>query len=472
MREIADPGSLGSNVFLASKPHFRAVRGKFGSRWRRRALMAVLLALVVVGTTAGWRYVRWSQALLSARALAAQSSSTTVMEMPPAAIQQIQAISSRYPQDAEIAFLLGVAYRRAGQMTKARQQFTQAEQLGYSLEDLRREHYLILFQAGQIKESEPHLVNLLKEGCADGVAEEIYECLIKGYLTDLRLGEAMVCTDYWIDWRPSSIRARLLRATVLDMTSEIPRLTQEYREILKIDPDCFKARLAIGHLLLKSNDIAAAQQEFRRCLEIDPESPRARLGMAATLRQLGEPARVKTTLLESLDGDLSKEEKGFALAELGQLAMEQRDYKEAVQYLERALQISPDDSTARYSLGLALSRLGDKQSADAELEKSKRLKSLGERLTDAMHEIIRSPEDAATRCQAGEIMLELGLKKESLACLLSALRCDKWHVQTHQVLARFYGQAGNKDMADRHLAWAKEAASRRDQGEEESTHAP
>jgi tetratricopeptide (TPR) repeat protein len=469
MGKIVDLGLLDLD---APNPRRWAGGTMVSDRWRRRLATAALVALVVMGAAAVWRYLRWTQALLSARALAAQSSPTAVMEMPPEAIERLQAISLRYPQDSEIAYLLGVAFRRAGQMTKAREQFTRAEQLGYSLEDLRRQHYLVLFQKGAIKESETHLMNLLKGGCTDVVAEEIYECLVKGYLADLRLGEAMVCADYWIDWRPRSVRARLVRATVLDMASERPRLMEEYREILDLDPDCFKARLAIGHMLLKHKDIPGAQEEFRRCVEIDPASPRAQLGLAASLRQLGETERAKSMLLESLQGSLSRDEQSFALAELAQLAIERRDYNDALEHLERALQISPDDSAVTYAMGLVLSRLGKKQLAEAELEKSRRLEALGERLTDVMHEITKSPEDPASRCEAGEIMLELGLEKESLACLLSALRCDKWHAKTHQVLADFYARAGNKEMAYRHSAWAEQAVGQQKQADGELTHVP
>jgi Flp pilus assembly protein TadD len=442
-----------------------------GPLWRRRVVKAALVGLAVVAATIGWRYLRWNLALASARSLAAELSPSTVPQIPASALDEIKAISLRYPQDSEVAYLLGVAYRRAGQMTKARQEFTRAEQLGFSLDDLRRQHYLILFQTGEIKNSEPHLLNLLREGCSDSVAEEIYECLMKGYLADLRLSEAMVCADYWIEWQPRAVRARLLRAMVLEMALERSRLLQEYREILEIDPDCAEAHVAVGNLLLKSKDIPAAQQAFRRCLELNPQDMRARLGLAATRRQLGEP-QSKALLLESLKGNLSKDQQSFVLSELGQLAIQERDYKQALGYLQRAVAIAPDDSSARYAMGLALSRLGDKAAADDELEKSRRLESLNERLSDVMHEVIRQPQDAASRCEAGEIMLELGLEKESLACLLSALRCEKWHEKTHRVLARYYTQLGKKDMADRHLAWAEQSLDQASRGGEEPGRAP
>lgn len=427
-------------------------------------MLASLVAVGAVAATTGWRYWSWSRTLSSARALAAIVSPSSVKQMPASTIDEIQTFSSRYPQDPELAYLLGVAYRRAGKSADARREFTRAERLGFSPEDLRRQHYLLLFQMGQIKESESHLVGIINKGCSDAVAEEIYECLVKGYLADLRLREALLCTDFWIEWRPKSVRARLLRVMVLEMASERPRLIHEYREILTIDPNCAEAHSGIGHLLLNSKDASPAQREFRRCLEIDPKSVDARLGLAASCRHLGEPSQAKALLQETLEEDLTKKDESFALAELGQLAIERRDYKEAVECLRRALRLSPDDCSARYALGLALGRLGDKEAANAELEKSRRLESLDARLSDVMHEIVQRPKDPDPRREAGEILLQLGLKEESLACLLSALRCDKWHSKTHHALARYYDDTGNKDMADRHLAWAEHGSDEPPEG--------
>jgi Tfp pilus assembly protein PilF len=78
-----------------------------------------------------------------------------------------------------------------------------------------------------------------------------------------------------------------------------------------------------------------------------------------------------------------------------------------------------------------------------------------------MKEVVQRPNDAAPRCELGEMLLNQGERKEALAWLLSALRVDQWCSAAHTTLARYYNDVGEQDMAKQHLAWAS-------QGEEAS----
>jgi len=59
---------------------------------------------------------------------------------------------------------------------------------------------------------------------------------------------------------------------------------------------------------------------------------------------------------------------------LGELLMNARRYPEAEENLEKAVHLNPKSVKANYQLGLLLSRMGNKQEADKQLEFAKSLR--------------------------------------------------------------------------------------------------
>ena len=71
------------------------------------------------------------------------------------------------PTDAEFAYMLAVAHRRAGKTTRARQLLETAQQLGWPRKDIQRQRYLIRLQSGEIKETEDYLLAVTGGGYPD-----------------------------------------------------------------------------------------------------------------------------------------------------------------------------------------------------------------------------------------------------------------------------------------------------------------
>jgi predicted Zn-dependent protease len=416
-------------------------------RWLGRVLIVGLVSTLLAGSAYGWRQINTAYVLNRAR-------QAVWADDPALAVAELQARCDQYPRAPELAYLMAVAQRRDGKTNTAREELKRAATLGWSRKEILRQRHLIDFQAGQIDETEPRLLELIAEGCSDEAAAEVYECFVKGYLADVRIREAGRVVDYWLQWRPNSVLAHLLRSEVLEAVNDKRGLIDEYRKILEVDPLSRLARFRLGFSLLENQDIGGAQAEFERYLASWPTDGVARVGLASCERQRGRLEEAEKLLKEALQGGLPDAQRGFALSELGQIALARRSYAVARDYLEQAVAASPASSVTHYGLAMVLSHLGEKEAAETQLEQSRAMTAQASRLEALIDEIVAQPKDASLRCEAGEILLAQGQTKQGHLWLLSALRCEPSHAATHRALAEHYQASGNTVLARQHAASA------------------
>lgn len=425
-----------------------ALNLRSATKW---AALACLLSATLWAAPRAWRGIEFNAALRGARE---SLRAGRVSE----AFDTLTRLESLRPENAELSYLLGVCHRRQAVTSKARVNLKRAGELGWSRTDVIRQEAMCDSQAGE-RAAESFLLETLKAGCDDDTAADIYESLVKGYLAGLYMREASLCLDFWLQWRPNDLLPHELKAELLHAVNDTGREIEEYRTLLRLDPKNLDARLKYGEMLLEQRATAEALEEFRHCQELDPTDPGIKLDIAACERNLGDLADAERDLRALIDAEeLTSSQRAFARVELGQVALAKRSFEEAVDCFERALRDSPADRTAHYALGLALQRLGRTEDANAQIERSTKIDEQNERLSDLMHQIIRQPEDADSRCEAGEILLDQENEQEAYLWLLSALRCDKTHQRTHEALARYYSKIGKPEAAERHLAWAAGSA--------------
>jgi len=366
-------------------------------------------------------------------------------------IASLAPLEQKYPDDAEVLYLLAVAQRRAGKTNKAREYIDRAEQLGWSPSDIQRQDYMIRFQTGDVKEPERYLFSLGAQGYPDDSAVEIYECMVQGYLSDMRLQEANLMLDHWIAWQPRAPQPRLLKAELLSAVRENAQAIEQYRQLVEIDPKNIEVRMKLGYALLGIKEVDGALEQFDQCTKLAPDDPGLLVALAAYYRHVGKLAEARSALERSLKGKLKEGKQAAAWFELGQLELAEKKSDSAIDYFTKALKLAPGNARAHYGLGLALSRAGRKDEANEHLQKSERLDEQSSRYADVMHGIIRDPENADLRCEAGEILLDQGERKEAYIWLASALRCNPRHSATHKVLSRYYALGGKMDLAEQHL---------------------
>ena len=261
------------------------------------------------------------------------------------ALQTIE-ISKRaleHGENAEFRNLLGKAYVITGQREMAILELQSAARL-----QPYNEHYQ--FDLAQL------LLNMQKFPMALAVLETAHRHLPKSVQIELALGVAYyVCVQY-----DDAVRAFL---RTMELAPEVPQ------------PYLFLGRM-LGHAEKHLNEIAG------HCVvseHADPSNPYAPLLHAKVLvEQLGPIDEKNNT-----DAAVNLLKKTIALKSdwaepyfiLGLLMIREQNDKGAVPFLEKSVQLDPNDPITRYRLGLVYARLGNRARADEEFAAQDRLKN-------------------------------------------------------------------------------------------------
>jgi tetratricopeptide (TPR) repeat protein len=426
-----------------------------GPRRFRAALIFLLLAAVALVVAPVGRHALISFDLYRAR----RALEDVNFEL---ASDWLQAAERRQPERGDVQYWLAVTYRRHAQYRRAIERLQRAEALGWPKSDLERQRKMILFQQGDVTQSEPYLKKLLELGVSDDVAEDVYESMSIGYLAEHRLDDAALCLKYWIEWRPNSLRAWLLRAhfqSVVAPHSE--RLEADLREVLRISPGRVAERLALAELLLRQMRVDEALDECETCRRQAPDDRRVQMGFGLCHHRQGRLEEAKRELESAVtparagEPGLDPDALTRALTTLGQIASSTRDFESAARYYKEAVKQAPHDPGAAYGLGTTLKMLGDDVRAGPYLQRSQTLMSQSERLSEIRVALGKDPTNLALRVETATILLDQGRKAEAAGWMTSALYHEPTLRVAHEFLADFFDEQGASELGQRHREAAR-----------------
>lgn len=415
---------------------------------RRRLTFLCLVLIAVLGVAfVNWRHTYVSWRMHAARLALLESN-------PESAVEILEQAANIQPDRTELLYLLARAYRRTGDLGKGQQYLDRAASQGWSTEQINQQRYLAMLQTGQAEQVEPYFKRWLQAGASDELAVEYYEAQAQSLLHSYRFKEAMVCLNYWIDWRPRSIRARMWRAEIWERILYHAEAIAEYQQVLEQSPDYFEARRGLARNYFEANKIDLALAEFTRCLQLDPKDAEARIGSARCQRRLTNYAAAEKQLLELTTAQLTAEQRVTVLTELASIKLEQSRPEEAIELLTESNDARANP-VAQYVLSRAYSRMGDGERAASHGAESKRLYARYTRLAEITTELLTEPVNADLRCEAGKILMELGMAREGAAWMSTALGDDPRHEETHAALAQYYAEVGELGSAETHRSRAE-----------------
>lgn len=351
---------------------------------------------------------------------------------------------------AQFEFWRGVGYRRAGLLDKAVECLERAQQFGASAGDVRREKVLVLFQSGRIDQATPLVEDLLAEPMDNETAEEVYDSLVQGYLSEYRLNDARTCLEYWLQWQPRCVKALLCRAELFEFVEDSTREEADLRLAISIVPDEFEAHLRLGGVLLKQRRVDHALAEYRWCIQRKPDSGPALIGVGSCQRQMGNLEEARAVLVAAAKYKLEPEDEAALLSEQAQIDLLEKHTDSAIAALTRAVELSPTNAANHYVLGAALSKSGRRDDAEREMERWRELEKHLNRLYDLAREIVANPHDAELRFEIGVLLCKQGKEQESFAWLTSALRCDPNHRGAHKAMAEHFERCHQPEDAEKH----------------------
>lgn len=257
---------------------------------------------------------------------------TGTREQLQSAINDLQSVVSRMPENPVLRYNLGKALLAKGTVQAARIQFEEAIKL-------RPDYLLPRISLAQI------------------------------YLQNREFAKAVQMTQEVLVYDAMNVPARLLRSRALIGMGEVRQARTELQQTSSQFPDLPEARLQVAALDLQEKNFKAAEDSFR-ALYGKFQDPRAFMGLVETMVAQGNSAQALKMLRDELAKDPERVEYRVALANI---SVNAKDYPTAIAEYKAVLDKSPRSSDVWLRLGETYRRSGDLNNATASFKKAQEL---------------------------------------------------------------------------------------------------
>jgi len=163
---------------------------------------------------------------------------------------------------------------------------------------------------------------------------------------------------------------------------------QNMHVYLQSRPDDAGAHYGLGRIYELGMQFDKAKPEFQRSLELRPVQTESWYELGDMALKQNDYADAVTDFKNVLARDGRH---GGALAGSGQALFREKRYDKALEYLRRAVAAAPDYQPGHYYLGLTLSRLGQKEEADRELLTAQKLADEENRNAGRHYQLSQAP---------------------------------------------------------------------------------
>jgi tetratricopeptide (TPR) repeat protein len=242
---------------------------------------------------------------------------------------------------------------------------------------------------------------------------------------------------------PSLYQAHYQRSIAYLATGKTAEAETDLRRVLQLAPEFARAHRALGQLLLDRGDTDEAKLQLARAVELEPSLPGVRVYYASALIKTGDPVRAAEQLrLAIQQGDSP----AFSNALLGVAEERQGNIEAAMEAYSRAIELNPDEPTAREGRARLLAERGELARAIEDYSIAYRnqptpqlamhLAELYSRTGQPQaairiyrHLLIERPEDMSLRLSVIRLLLVLDEKEEAAREIGSLLRAHGTNVE-------------------------------------------
>jgi tetratricopeptide (TPR) repeat protein len=167
---------------------------------------------------------------------------------------------------------------------------------------------------------------------------------------------------------------------------------------LEFNPNNPQGWYYLGRAKYSENRFEEAIGAFRECLKRDPKNIKAQDNLGVAYQALGRMNEAVAAYRDAIAWQTQTLEKyPGPFLNLGILLMEQNQVQEAISYIRKAIEISPQESRSHEQLGKAYSRLNELEEAQQELEKA----------------VALAPDEASVHFMLGQVYRKRGLTEKA-----------------------------------------------------------
>jgi tetratricopeptide (TPR) repeat protein len=184
---------------------------------------------------------------------------------------------------------------------------------------------------------------------------------------------------------PDSYRVHQVFAEVFEAQDRFADAAKEYRQIIQMEPTLPGAHYRLGRMILRNGDNPENDQkalaEFKKELEIQPDDIPSYLEIGEInlrAQHLDEAEKEFSHALSAQSGNVR------AMVGLGGVNLARKQYAKALEQLQPAAKIAPEDSSIRYSMMLAYRSLGRAADAQREYAEFQKLKTAEQQRQSSM----------------------------------------------------------------------------------------
>jgi tetratricopeptide (TPR) repeat protein len=251
------------------------------------------------------------------------------------ALQELQGVVTRAPDNPVARFNLGRAHAALGQYEQARQMFQKAI-------ELRPDYIMARLALAQLE-----------------VSRNEFDAALKA-------AQAVLAIDR------GNVNARLIESAALMGQKKFGDSRVLLSEMLKANPSSPDVLFQLGVISLAENKYKDAEDSFRRAYELNPANPRGLMGMVETQMAQNKPDEA----MKLLTAEAAKNPNRLDLqVQLGNTAVRAGKYDAAVQYFQKVLNSLDKNNRQRGDLYLRIGetyrRKGDLGNAIENLQKAR-----------------------------------------------------------------------------------------------------
>ena len=283
----------------------------------------------------------------------------------------------------------------------------------------------------------------LKKRFTAARSSDAYRGLALAYLSQGKVDEAVATLKRAVEKMPKDAAAHVALGEAYLAQGNTEGAVEQLKERMALEPTT-EAKLDLARAYVKSRMAKLAEPLYKAVLTEEPANRDAKMGLTDLYTAMGKYAEAELMLKEAMAADGNDAQ---ALMRFGLMKSRMQRPNEALEPLEKAVQLNPSLTEARAELSFLLFR-ADPTNAD--------------RCIGTMDEILRDePRHALALNYKGVCLYSKGDKPRATAAFKSSILIDPAFATAHFSLAQLYENDGNKDEAKKEY----EAAAKLDMGE-------